>query len=117
MLRSFARIHALDPGYVPEHILTASLFMPDSRFPGNSFSEREPFRKAFLAQVVERAAALPGVESAAVVMGMPLTPVGGNMQVFVLGRPEPKPAEPPQSGDSQVRPTYHQTMGIRLLPG
>src|SRR5438876_2425278 len=77
MLRSFARSLALDPGYVPDHILTASLFMPDSRFPGNSFSEREPFRKAFLAQVVERAAALPGVESAAVVMGMPLTPVGG----------------------------------------
>jgi len=115
MLRSFARIHALDPGYVPEHILTASLFMPDSRFPGNSFSEREPFRKAFLAQVVERAAALPGVESAAVVMGMPLTPVGGNMQVLVLGRPEPKPSEPQGAGYSQVSPNYFQTMGIPLL--
>ena len=117
MLRSFARIHALDPGYVPDHILTASLFMPDSRFPGNSFSEREPFRKAFLAQVVERAAALPGVESAAVVMGMPLTPVGANMQVLVLGRPEPKPSEPQVSGYSQVSPNYFQTMGIPLLRG
>src|SRR6266516_2462478 len=117
MLRSFARIHALDPGYVPDHILTASLFMPDSRFPGNSFSEREPFRKAFLAQVVERAAAWPGVESAAAVMGMPLTPVGGNMQVFVLGRPEPKPSEPQVSGYSQVSPNYFQTMGIPLLRG
>jgi putative ABC transport system permease protein len=117
MLRSFARIHALDLGYVPDHILTASLFMPDSRFPGNSFSEREPFRKAFLAQVVERVAALPGVESAAVVMGMPLTPVGGNMQVLVLGRPEPKPSEPQQAGYSQVSPNYFQTMGIPLLRG
>jgi predicted permease len=117
MLRSFARIHALNPGYVPEHILTGSLFMPDSRFPGNSFSEREPFRKAFLAQVVERAAALPGVESAAVVMGMPLTPVGASMQVFVLGRPEPKPSEPQVSGYSQVSPNYFQTMGIPLLRG
>src|SRR5205809_283175 len=117
MLRSFARIHALDPGYVPDHTLTASLFMPDSRFPGNSFSEREPFRKVFLAQVVERAAALPGVESAAVVMGMPLTPVGGNMQVLVLGRPEPKPSEPQVAGYSQVSPNYFQTMGIPLLRG
>src|SRR5438477_7142387 len=117
MLRSFARLHALDPGYVPEQILTGSLFMPDSRFPGNSVSEREPFRKAFLAQVVERAAALPGVESAAVVMGMPLTPVGANMQVLVLGRPEPKPSEPQVSGYSQVSPNYFQTMGIPLLRG
>ena len=117
MLRSFARIRALDPGYVPERILTASLFMPDSRFPGNSFSEREPFRKAFLAQVVERAATLPGVETAAVVMGMPLTDVGGDMQVLVLGRPEPKPSEPQVSGYSQVSPNYFQTMGTPLLRG
>jgi len=117
MLRSFARIRASDPGYIPEHIHTASLFMPDSRFPGNSFSEREPFRKAFLAQVVERAAALPGVESAAVVMGLPLTDVGGDMQVLVLGRPEPKPSEPQQSGYSQVSPNYFQTMGTPLLRG
>ncbi|MCW5559246.1 MAG: ABC transporter permease, partial [Verrucomicrobiae bacterium] len=117
LLRSFARIRAMDPGYVAERILTASLFMPDSRFPGNSFSEREPFRKAFLAQVVERAAALPGVQSAAVVMGLPLTGVAGNMQVLVQGRPEPKPSEPQQAGYSQVSPNYFQTLGIRLLRG
>jgi len=117
MLRSFARIHALDPGYVPERILTASLFMPDSRFPGNSFSEREPHRKAFLAQVVERAAALPGVESAAVVMGMPLTAVGASMQVIVLGRGEPKASDPQVAGYSQVSPNYFQTMGTPLLRG
>jgi len=112
MLRSFARIRTLDPGYQPDRILTASLTMPDSRFPG-----REPERKAFLAKVVERAAALPGVESAASVMGMPLTVIGANSQVFVLGRPEPKPSEPQVSGYSQVSPNYFQTMGITLLRG
>ena len=117
MLRSFANIRAVDPGYRPDHILTASLFMPDSRFPGNSFSEREPFRKAFLAQVVERAAALPGVQSAAIVMGMPLTPVSAAMQFSVLGRPEPKLSEQPVSGYSQVSTNYFHTMGIPLLRG
>ncbi len=117
MLRSFANIRAVDPGYRSDHILTASLFMPDSRFPGHSFSEREPFRKAFLAKVVDNAAALPAVESAAVVMGMPLTGVGGNMQVLVSGRPEPKPSDPQQAGYSQVSPNYFQTMGTPLLRG
>jgi putative ABC transport system permease protein len=117
MLRSFARIQSQDLGYDPERILTATMFLPDLRFPGNSFSEREPFRKAFLAQAVERAAALPGVESAAVVMGMPLTDVGASMQVTVLGRPEPKPGEPQVSGYSQVSTNYFQTMGITLQRG
>ncbi|HXT38989.1 MAG TPA: ABC transporter permease [Candidatus Angelobacter sp.] len=117
MLRSFGRIRTLDPGYQPDHILTASLTMPDDRFPGNDVREREPFRKAFLARVVERAAALPGVESAASVMGMPLTIIGASSQVFVLGRPEPKPSEPQAAGYSQVSPNYFQTMGITLLRG
>src|SRR5437899_1284737 len=50
-------------------------------------------------------------------LGEVLTAVGGNMQVFVLGRPEPKPSEPQQSGYSQVSPNYFPTMGIPLLRG
>src|SRR5438445_273547 len=68
-------------------------------------------------QLDMQVAGFPGVESAAVVMGMPLTPVGANMQVLVLGRPEPKPSEPQVSGSSQVSPNYFQTMGIPLLRG
>ncbi|MBI1176576.1 FtsX-like permease family protein [bacterium] len=117
MLRSFAKIRAVDPGYQPDHILTASLFMPDSRFPGNSFSEREPFRKAFIARVLDQVSVLPGVESGAVVMGMPLTQVGGTMQVLVDGRGEPKASDPQVAGYSQVSTNYFRTMGISLLKG
>jgi putative ABC transport system permease protein len=117
MLRSFANIRAIDPGYRPDHILTASLTMDDARFPGNDAREREPLRRAFLARVVERAAALPGVESAASVMGMPLTVIGANMQVFVVGRGEPKPGEPQVAGYSLVSTDYFRTMRIPLLRG
>ncbi len=117
MLQSFANIRAVDPGYKPDHILTASLTMDDTRFPGNDSSEHEPLRKAFLAGIVERVATLPGVESAASVMGMPLTVIGAASQVFVLGRPEPKPGEPQVAGYSQVSTNYFHTMGIPLLRG
>jgi putative ABC transport system permease protein len=117
MLRSFANIRSVDSGYQPDHILTASLTMDDTRFPGNDSSEREPLRKAFLARIVERAAALPGVESAASVMGMPLTVIGAGSQVFVMGRGEPKPDDPQVAGYSQVSTNYFHTMGIPVLRG
>jgi putative ABC transport system permease protein len=117
MLRSFANIRAVDPGYHADHILTASLTMDDARFAGHDARDREPLRKAFLAQVVERAAAIPGVESAGSVMGMPLTVIGANSQVFVMGRGEPKPNEPQAAGYSQVSTNYFPTMGIPLLRG
>lgn len=117
MLRSFARIRALDTGYDPERVLTATLTMPDARFPGKNVDEREPGRKAFMAKAVERVAMLPGVESAAAVMGMPLTAISARMQVNVFGRPEPKQPEPQVAGYSQVSPDYFRTMGISLLKG
>ncbi len=117
MLRSFANIRAMDPGYQPERILTASLTMGDSRFPGKNVREREPLRRAFLARVVEQVAALPGVESAASVMGMPLTAISARMQVSVLGRGEPGKEETQVAGYSQVSSNYFETMGIALLRG
>jgi putative ABC transport system permease protein len=117
MTRSFSNIRAVDPGYRPDHILTASLTMDDNRFPGKNVREREPLRRAFLARVVERVAAIPGVESAASVMGMPLTAIRASMQVFVMGRGAPMATDPQVAGYSQVSTNYFQTMGIPLLRG
>lgn len=117
MLRSFGRIRALDTGYEPENILTATLTMPDARFPGKSVEEREPGRRAFLANVVAKVASIPGVESAASVLGMPLTAISARMQVGVLGRGDGKESDTQVAGYSQVSPAYFRTMGISLLKG
>jgi hypothetical protein len=60
-----SRASRLDPGYVPEHILCVPVYADRA---GKQSQRTGAAPEAFLAQVVERAAALPGVESAAVVM-------------------------------------------------
>jgi putative ABC transport system permease protein len=112
LLRSFARLSSVDLGFQTDHILTAALSMPEARFPG-----REAQRKAFLAQVVERVSALPGVDSAASLMGLPLVFGGARSEVFVEGRAEPKLNEPRAAGYSQISPDYFRTMKIPLLRG
>ena len=112
LLRSFAKLATVELGFQTDHVLTAALSLPDARFPG-----REAQRKAFLAQVVERVSALPGVDSAASLMGLPLVFGGARSEVFVEGRPEPKLNEPRAAGYSQVSPDYFHTMKIPLLRG
>jgi putative ABC transport system permease protein len=112
LLHSFARLQAVDLGFRTQHILTAALSMSDARFPGG-----EAQRKAFLTQVGQRISELPGVESVGCVMGLPLAFGGARSEVFVYGRPEPKPDEPRAAGYSQVSPGYFQTMTTPLVKG
>ena len=112
LLRSFSRLCAVDFGYQPERLLTAVVTMPDARFPG-----KEAQRMTFLAQLLERIAALPGVDSAASVMGLPLSFIGATSAFYIDGMPEPKPNEYLAAGYSQVSTNYFQTMGTPLLRG
>ena len=112
LLRSFARLQAVDLGYQTDHILTDVMSMSDARFPS-----RETERKAFVNRVVEHVANLPGVDSAASAMGAPLGFIGARSQVFVEGRPEPMPNEAQAAGYSQISSNYFQTIGTPLLRG
>jgi putative ABC transport system permease protein len=117
LLRSFDRLQAVDLGYKPEHVLTAALSMPDTRFSGEGLAEREALRKPFVAKIVEHVSALPGVDSAAAVMGLPLSFIGARSEVFAADRPEPKANEPRTAGYSQITPQYFRTMGTPLVRG
>jgi predicted permease len=72
--RSFARLQEVELGFTPERVLTARLSLPARRYP--------PARiVAFQRQLVERLAALPGVEAAALTNIAPF--LGGNTSIPV----------------------------------
>ena len=54
LLASFARLSNVPLGFQPDHVLTASLVLPESRY-----STREPQSRAFTA-IVERMRHIPG---------------------------------------------------------
>jgi predicted permease len=73
MLSSFWQIRQVDPGFRAEGVLKAEFQLPESRYPVD-FSVWPDFREmhAFNAALLERAAALPGVEHAALASSHPL---------------------------------------------
>jgi putative ABC transport system permease protein len=111
LVRSFARLQRVDPGFRAENLLAVRLSLPPGGY-------GEPARiAAFYRQAVERVAALPGVEGAAVIDSVPM---GGNNQQAsfdIEGRPE-VPGEPGPHGDTRtVSDDYFRVMGIPLLKG
>jgi putative ABC transport system permease protein len=111
MIRSFARLQEVDPGFKPERILSVNLALPGSKY------KEPPQLSAFFEQLLGRVSALPGVESAAAVSALPLGG-GGDVIAFVVeGRPEPPPEQVMDAEYRVVTPDYFATMGIELVRG
>ncbi len=110
LLRSFAALQAVRPGFAAEGVLTAQLDLPGRRYP--KLDEQPP---AFWAALLAQLRATPGVRAAAVASNVPLTG-GDRARVTVAGR-----ATAPDAGET-VRPLvvsedYFRTLGIPLVRG
>src|SRR5205823_5269124 len=60
---------------------------------------------------------LPGVQSAGLVRGLPLSGQNVGMSIGIQGAPPPAPGEPWDADYAQVSPGYFRTMNIPLLQG
>jgi putative ABC transport system permease protein len=108
LVRSFVHVLAADSGFRADGVLTASLPLPQTRFP------EDAKRAAFVRDVVERMKAIPGVEVAS--GALPL--LGGWQSSFSLeGRPEPPPGQLPSADITRVTPDYFKAMGVRVQEG
>src|SRR5215470_13736360 len=85
LLRSFARVAGIDPGFDARGILTARVTLH-----GKAYDEDER-AMAFFRGVVERARALPGVKSAGMVSYLPLAGLGAATGFTIVGEPAPLP--------------------------
>jgi putative ABC transport system permease protein len=110
MLRSVAELLRVDPGFDAGSVVSATLRLPDARYPTDGDV------RSFSARLVEEARALPGARQAAVTSRLPMAPQGGDTYFTVAGEPERAQGKP--TADIRgVGPGYFETMGIRLLRG
>ena len=112
MLRSFARLGAIDAGFDPRHVLTMRVVLS-----GSPRAASPETRNPFYRQILDRVASVPGVESVSAINHLPLA---GDIWTFsyrVEGRPEPAPADVPNAAFRVVFPNYFRTMRIPLLRG
>ena len=83
MVRSLQNLLKIDLGFVPGHALTFSVGFPDEKYPTTAQN------RAVYRTLLERLAALPGVEAAGAVHNRPLEygPIGSDNWVGVEGQP------------------------------
>ncbi len=111
LMRSFARLRAVDPGFRPANLLTMRVPLGGGR---NNAWER---RVAFFRELTGRIATLPGVVSVGAVSALPLTGIGNGSVFWIEGRPAPPPERRPLAPTRGATPGYFKTMGIPLLEG
>lgn len=111
MIRSFAKLNQVDPGFNPAQVMSLGVTLLRSKYPND-----EQVGTLF-SQIVERAAAVPGVVSAAAITDLPLTGSNTSDSFTIEGRPPiPKESEP-STEYHVVTPRYFDSMGIPLLSG
>jgi putative ABC transport system permease protein len=112
LLRSFARLRAVDPGCHPQGVLTAEITLPDQKY--------EPAERqiAFTRELLDRLRAIPGVQSADTVFPLPLGGNGFVLAFAVQGRPDTSSQDSSLHANIRlVTPDFFRTLGIRLLQG
>lgn len=112
MVRSFAELRNVEPGFNPESVLTFSTALSFFTYP-------DPDTRAdFMNQLTDRVASLPGVQS---VGGVTPLPLGGGDQYSVSSYGLESATEEEwlsnKADYKSVLPGYFETMGIRLVAG
>ncbi len=107
MIKSLYRLRQVEPGFDPAHALTMRLALPEAKYP-------EPQRQRdFYEQLLNRIAALPGVDAAGAINFLPLSGTGVQRSFLIEGKPEPKI----NVGFRMVSPDYFRAMGVPLRAG
>src|SRR5215831_1582935 len=113
MMKSFIRVRQINIGFNAGHVMTAKVSLPETQYSAPAQ------RNNFFRQLLERLAATPGVESAALTSSLPLLEEDISGSDFgVEGKPKPKDiSQIPIALQSAVSPGYFRTMGMRLIRG
>jgi putative ABC transport system permease protein len=110
MIRTMYKIAHVDPGFQPDHLLTMRLDVQDPKY---NNAKLESFRHDVLTNVK----AIPGVESAAFTLSLPIE--GSQWgTIFIVGdQPVPSRATIPHADFNPISTEYIKTMRIPLLKG
>ena len=109
--QSFATLARLEPGFDPVGVITAKIQLSDRYTDHKS-------RAAFYGPLLDRLSAMPGVDSAALVLLRPLAdPIGWDYPFTVEGQTPEAQARNPHANYEAVSPGYFSTMKIPLIEG
>ena len=112
MIEGFLRLAQVRPGFDPSRLLTFSLSLPSASY------KTPAARKALMQRLDEKLAAIPGVESVALMSGLPPLRRVNENDTQIEGWVQ-TPGAPPQSVVyyQAINPRFFQSLGVRLVDG
>jgi putative ABC transport system permease protein len=111
LIKSFARLQSVNPGFNPKNLLTAHVTLPYAKY--HDAGQSEQFFRDLLARVRE----IPGVHSASAINFLPFSGPGSATRFSVVGRAAPPPGQEPVLDTRVCDAGYFQTMSIPLVKG
>lgn len=110
LMQSLQRLRTADPGFSADRVVATGFDLVGAGY--------DPQRsKLFRQELLERAQAMPGVESAVWEKSRPFSYVGYLSAPIVVDGYEPRSDEQPRVEYNPVGPGYFATMGIPILSG
>jgi predicted permease len=118
LLRSFWHVLEVRPGFNPDHVITAQIWIPVPNDPKTDPYRPIDKRAAFLMEILRRVSALPGVEEVAIggTNSLPLAAARNGFPFTILGRPTDS-ERAPIAEFASVTPDYFGVLKVPLLAG
>ncbi len=111
LLRSFEKTLAVDLGFRPDHVLTASYSLPQKQY------ATQPAVDEFNHELILRLRQLPGVKFAGLTSFLPASGGNSNTVIDAEGYVAPKNASMNLATNVMVEGDYLQAIGVPLLSG
>ncbi|OLC46092.1 MAG: hypothetical protein AUH43_14705, partial [Acidobacteria bacterium 13_1_40CM_65_14] len=113
MMRSFAELMRVSPGFEPRNLLAVQIYLPQAKY------KSAGDRMRFYMDALHRVGRLPGVQQAAAVSALPMYPVGIDFALpfTIEGQAPPANGEEPRADIRIASPGYFETMKMALVRG
>jgi putative ABC transport system permease protein len=107
VVKSFSRLMAVDPGVLPDGVLTFYVRLPEAEYGADRTAR-------FYASVLERIHAIPGVQAAGAISVLPFSGAGSQSGIMPAGGTR---EDERRTDVNVVTPEYFQAMGVGLVAG
>jgi predicted permease len=111
LIKSFARIQGVNPGFTAENVLTAQISLPAGKYPNADA------RRMFWDRFLEKVSAIPGVTAAGLTSNVPFNGNVSSGSYSIVGHTPGPGEQPPHGRQEVVGGTYFQAMQIPLREG
>src|SRR5881398_366019 len=111
LIKSFARLQNVNPGFNPRDALTFEISLPKIQYPDDASIVR------FNNEAQRRIAALPGIQAAGFSTILPLAGTNSDWSFAIEGRPSDKNSPSPDEETRQVSPDYFRALETPLIKG